>query len=188
MLIGVTGYAQHGKDTVAAALVEDFGYVRVSFADPLKQLAYELNPNIPGIGRLQSIVDTDGWEAAKGWPEVRRILQVLGTSARAILGEDVWVNAADIKVLEAAPRPVVLSDVRFPNEAAYVLKNSGQLWRVLRVNEDQTPFDNGIGTDHPSEAHVDSLPASKLLCAWNVQQLQDLTRSIMGVPVWASAD
>lgn len=192
MLIGLTGYAQHGKDTVAAALVEDFGYTRVAFADPLKQLAYEVNPWVLGEEegeqvRLAWLVDELGWEGAKANPEVRRVLQVLGTAARTIIGPNVWVDAADLKV-QQAPGPVVISDVRFPNEAEYIHRYSGQLWRIQRVNEDGTAFDNGVGTDHPSEAHVAELSIQKLIVAWNVEQLQDTVRSIMGVPAWASND
>jgi dephospho-CoA kinase len=40
MIIGLTGYAQSGKDTVANILVENYGYQRVAFADPIRALLY----------------------------------------------------------------------------------------------------------------------------------------------------
>jgi hypothetical protein len=187
-LIGLTGYAQHGKDTTAAVLVEDFGFVRIGFADALKSLALEVNPSIPGLAPLRSLVETDGWESAKGWPEVRRLLQDLGTGVRDILGDMVWIRAAERKLqaYDLTDTPVVVSDVRFPNEAATIAKHGGELWRIERYNEDGTPFDNGVGTAHPSEALVASLDANKVLTATNVEQLQGLVRNIMGVPTWAS--
>jgi hypothetical protein len=184
VLVGITGYAQHGKDTAASLLVSEYGYVRVAFADALKELAYAVNPSIPGIGRLQSIVDEQGWEAAKAYPEARRILQVLGTTARNVLGDDVWLRAAEKKMLMAAA-PVVISDVRFPNEALFVRRHGGELWRVHRHNSDGTDYDNGIGTEHPSEAHVASLVASKLFVATNVEELQEAVRTaIQGMNVY----
>ena len=36
MIIGLSGYAQSGKDEVAKVLVEDYGYKRVAFADKIK--------------------------------------------------------------------------------------------------------------------------------------------------------
>ena len=44
MIIGLTGYAQSGKDTVAQVLVDNYGFNRVSFADPIRKLLYETNP------------------------------------------------------------------------------------------------------------------------------------------------
>jgi hypothetical protein len=172
MLVGVTGYAQHGKDTVASLLVSEYGYVRVAFADALKELAYAMNPSIPGIGRLQSIVDEQGWEGAKTYPEVRRILQVLGTAARDILGDDVWLRAAEKKMLSARA-PVVISDVRFPNEAEFLRRHGGELWRVLRLNPDGTDYDNGVGTEHPSEQYVGSLEAQAVFYATCPEELYE---------------
>lgn len=197
MLIGVTGYAQHGKDTIANVLVEDFGFTRLAFADALKDLAYYINPSIPGIGRLSGIVDTDGFEAAKQLPEVRRILQDLGTGARYWLGDNVWVDALDLKV-RASGENVVISDVRFPNEADYIHRWLGTLWRVHRLvptdslspDTDFVEFDNGVGTTHPSEYHVAALPVDAIF--YNGGTLQDLeaqVRRVMGeVPIWARND
>lgn len=155
MLVGITGRAQHGKDTVAQVLVQYFGFVRVGFADALKELAYATNPYIPGIATLQTVVDEMGWEEAKRYPEVRRFLQVLGTKARDILGSDVWIDAAERKMIAAAPNPVVFSDVRFPNEADFIHRWHGVLLRVTRPG-----FDNGVDPLHPSELFVPDLPAA----------------------------
>mgnify|MGYP006283771541 FL=1 len=43
MIIGLTGYAQSGKDTVASLLVEHYGYERVAFADKIRSFLYEMN-------------------------------------------------------------------------------------------------------------------------------------------------
>jgi hypothetical protein len=158
MLIGVTGHAQHGKDTVAAYLVANHGFTRLAFADPLKELALRTDPYVPGIGGLCNLVKQMGWEEAKKWPVVRRFLQDLGTEARNIIGEDVWVNALERVWTHSGANNVVISDVRFPNEAAFIHRHSGELWRVMRVG-----FDNGLGYSHPSEKYISTLPADKVL-------------------------
>ena len=63
MIIGLSGYAQSGKDTVAEILVEEYGYTRVAFADIIKQAVYLLDPivNVSGM-RLRYFVDQIGWD------------------------------------------------------------------------------------------------------------------------------
>ena len=44
MIIGLTGYARSGKDTVAKILVDNYGYKRIAFADKIRELLVEINP------------------------------------------------------------------------------------------------------------------------------------------------
>jgi hypothetical protein len=160
-IIGITGHAQHGKDTMGARLVEAHGFTKVAFADALRALAEYLNPYVvPDAGkpnRYRGVLATMGYEQAKQVAEFRRVLQDLGTGAREVIGDDVWVMALR-NALDPEGR-YVITDVRFPNEAAMIHDLGGTLVRVRRIDADGNPFDNGLGTDHPSEAHVDSLPA-----------------------------
>lgn len=126
MNIGLIGRARSGKDTVGRILLEHAGYERVAFADPLKAAALRLDPIVwtstfsPDLERLRETVLRDGWELAKEEPEVRRILQELGASVRAI-DPDFWLRAGLTRVDEvtrATGRPCVITDVRYPNEAA----------------------------------------------------------------------
>lgn len=155
MLIGLSGYAQVGKDSVGRFLVEDHGFTRYAFADVLRSVLYALNPVLiverhgwgEEVGRLQEVVDEATWEIAKQEnPEVRRLLQAMGTEAgRKILGEDVWVNAVFNKIEEDN---VVITDVRFPNEAQRVKAEGGY---VVRVNRPGVVAVN----NHPSEVALD---------------------------------
>ena len=137
MIIGLSGYARSGKDEVAKILVQEYGYERVAFADPIRRMLYELNPvivesNLLDSVTLQELVDSQGWDEAKKDPEVRLMLQNLGVSARKIISEDVWVETALRYVVEGSK--VVITDVRFPNEAARIKLYGGQIWRVTRPN------------------------------------------------------
>ena len=51
-VIGLTGYAGSGKDTLANILVEEYGFTRIAFADKTKEFLYDLNPGIGFTGHL----------------------------------------------------------------------------------------------------------------------------------------
>lgn len=152
MLIGLSGYARSGKDTVADYLVQKYGFTRMAFADPMKESLYNLNPNIsvggnPGVS-LAYAVDHFGWEQLKGLSEeVRPLLQRMGTEVgRNMFGEDFWVDYAIGKSWQHDN--VVFSDVRFKNEANVIVKNWGLNWRINRP-------DVGPANGHPSETDLD---------------------------------
>lgn len=185
IVVGITGRAQHGKDTIGQLLVEEYGFQRYGFADQLKELALRvdpwittswggLNPAVPD--RLSRKVSRAGWEDAKQNPEVRRTLQELGTSVRDIIGPDAWVNALLRQVLADAPERVVITDVRFPNEQAFVYqKLHGWMFRVTRPG-----FDNGVDPNHPSELHVPQLTCDMdFENSLGVEELLDGVRAFM---------
>lgn len=129
MIIGLSGYARSGKDTVSKILVEDYKFTRVAFADPIRNFLYEMNPPLSGPS-LTSIVDDYGWDVAKANPEVRRLLQNAGIAARKVFGADFWIKQA-LKTISPENK-VVITDVRFPNEAEMIRSLGGQVWRVIR--------------------------------------------------------
>ena len=134
-LVGLIGAKRAGKDALAGFLVEDHGFSRVAFADPLKVVALEVNPLVGVAGfRLADAVALEGWDAAKGRPEVRRFLQELGVACRRQLGSGVWVEPAMRRAAElrAGGVPVVVTDVRFENEWRAVRSAGGRLVRVVR--------------------------------------------------------
>lgn len=186
MIVGLTGRAQHGKDFTARVLAE-FGFKRYAFADQLKSMALVLNPYIDSkyTLRLYQLVQDQGWDGAKENPEVRRFLQVLGTEGvREHLGEDAWVAALEKHIRDDTGDPnfyarnIVITDVRFPNEARWVTRNQGGvLWRIRRINLDGTAYDNGLGADHPSEQYVDSLPVEREIVARTKEELAILVRA-----------
>lgn len=139
MIIGLTGYARSGKDTVADILVAEHGFTRVALADGVRELALRIDP-VLGLNMhkrpytLSQAVHTFGWEALKStcWgPEVRRLLQEIGTGCRDLLGENVWIDRLWLRHWPDASR-VVITDVRFANEAFAVRREFGEVWRVER--------------------------------------------------------
>jgi hypothetical protein len=134
MIIGLTGYAQSGKDTVAEILVRKSGYKRIAFADPIRNVLYDMNPMIDNIAGepifLQTLVNRVGWDEAKQNPRVRQYLQNLGVSARTHIDSDVWVIRA-VREMNS-DEDIVITDVRFENEARLIKAAGGQIWRITR--------------------------------------------------------
>lgn len=167
-LIGLTGKKRSGKDSFAATLVEEFGFQRFAFADPLKSAALGVDPWVlvdeNGPHRLSSVVRERGWEEAKEIREVRRTLQNFGVEIREI-EEDFWLDATMVPALDALEDgPVVITDVRFPNEARDV-QDFGTLVRVNRPGLDS-------GDTHASETALDDYEADFQI--WNIGSLEDL--------------
>lgn len=176
-VIGISGYAQAGKDTIGSVLTESAGFVRVAFADALREVLYALNPSVcvqtgPSFvdflwTTVVDVVEDKGWEWAKANSDVRGYLQRLGTEAgRQILGDDIWVRTAMAKVNGGK---YVFTDVRFPNEARAILDKGGQVWRVERP---------GVApvNPHPSETALDDWPFD--LVIFNKGTLDDLREQV----------
>ncbi|MFG3405631.1 hypothetical protein [Streptomyces sp. NPDC048142] len=133
-----------------------FEYTRRAFADPLKDMALEINPWVPTspgvMVRLHRLIADVGWEYAKDtYPEVRRILQHTGQSVRQ-RDPDYWVNAL-INELAHGGRPYVVTDVRYPNEAIALQRRGFRLVRVIRPSlGDPSP------NAHESETALEGFP------------------------------
>lgn len=156
MIIGITGKAGHGKDTVADLIVEmlDPLAVKKSWAQPVKDMAQAIDPLIEGSKRLSDFLDNpEGWHAAKKHPEVRRFLQRLGTEGgRGVLGDRVWINHLLDQYYERDTYDhdthFVIPDTRFPNEAMHC----DVLIRVVRPNAPSL----GANATHASEQYLDA--------------------------------
>jgi hypothetical protein len=102
----------------------------MSFAQPMRDAIYTLNPLVEGGNRVADLVDEYGWDVAKANPEVRRLLQVFGTEVgRKQFGENFWVQQAFDKI---EGNKIVFSDVRFPNEILAIKRAGGIVVRIRR--------------------------------------------------------
>lgn len=162
-LIGLTGKAGAGKDTLAGGLAE-YGFIRVGFADALKEAALATDPYVDDLGhggrggfykiRLAQLVHLEGWDEAKKSPEVRRYLQTFGVAMRTAR-PGIWIDIAGGRIDEAltAGTDVVVTDVRFPDEVEAIRERGGHLVRVERENRQNL----GANSGHVSETAVDDI-------------------------------
>ena len=139
MLLGLCGYAACGKDTAAQVLLDEFGFHRVAFADPIKQALLALAPLVPGPDegeflRVSQFAADRSWAEVKEYPEVRRLMQILGTEVgRNLFDPEIWVKLAERKLTSTlSVGDTVMTDVRFPNEARLIKTHGGILVRVTR--------------------------------------------------------
>ena len=147
-MIGLNGKARAGKSTTAKLLL-DRGYAdyEYAFAQPVKAMCKALG------------IDPDDpyWEANKTKPiplfggrSYRQIMQNLGTEwGRQFLGEDVWVRFADQIQKTMPDQTMLISDVRYDNEAAFVKSNGGLIIEI------QSPISQEVHS-HRSEAGIDA--------------------------------
>ena len=127
-LIGIAGRARSGKDTVANFIVAAIGGYRYSFADPIRAMLVPLGVDM----------SDPYWQARKEEPipalgvSPRRMMQTLGTEwGRQLINPDLWLIMAHQRLLQNGPG-MVISDVRFDNEAAWIRKHGGRIIHVIR--------------------------------------------------------
>lgn len=166
----LTGFARSGKDAMAAGLPG--AYQRFALADTLKEFGSDLmhkmwKMDVP----RRMFYDPEGKEEPFASPAGdllcgrqltgRWFLQWLGTDlVRKHLGPDVWINALVSKIDAAGADRVVVTDVRFPNEAALLPKlliERGYDVRVVRIVNPSKPKVD-VSQLHASEASIPTLP------------------------------
>jgi len=187
--IAVYGYARSGKDTIAEYLIENYGYVKIAFADPLRAVMAAMNPIVaarPGgdgilITRYNDAIEAAGYDGAKKYfPEIRRLQQAHGLGVREQLDVDAWVNAASERIINTpGDTPIVVTDARFGNEFDHLDRASFLFVRVLRdgqTNRDQhvseTELDKQV-PDHTIRNNGKDLQALHDRVADLMQELQN---------------
>lgn len=151
-LIALTGFAGSGKSTCAQILEDNYKFVRLKFATPLKDMLRALG------------LDEDEIEGeAKHHPSPllcgrtpRYAMQTLGTEwGRKCIGEAFWAEAFRRQCQELLDEGfnVVCDDLRFLNEAGVVLALNGKIIRVIRMDGA-----SGCDSAHPSETEQLQIP------------------------------
>lgn len=129
-IIGITGVAGSGKDTIAAHLRYRYGHRVLRFADPIKlalEVMFGLSPFV--------WEDRTAKEREIPWLGVspRRLAQTLGSEwGRELVHPEVWAKVLERKLIANPGVSVVIPDVRFDNEAAMLRNYGGVVLRVLR--------------------------------------------------------
>jgi hypothetical protein len=130
---------------VADILCRDHGFVRYALAKPIKDM-------LRVIG-----VDADNRETKEKPNPIfgvspRRMAQTLGTEwMRDTIHKDGWLLLADVflrAAVDTGAAGVVITDVRFPNEAAWLAERDGVVWHIRRPGicpVEAHASENGIG-------------------------------------------
>lgn len=152
ILIGLTGKSGSGKSTAADYLWSTAGFLEMAFADRLKEATSVLF----GWDRLALDDQEYKAEVCPVWGITRREgLQKLGTEAvRGVFGDDFWIKAwRQVYDQVQGIDNVVVSDVRFFNEADTIRAMGGVIVHIVR------PGVETVGVpDHVSESGVEVMP------------------------------
>lgn len=181
MLIGLCGFATSGKSATADILTEIAGFEQHGFADALREMALAIDPVIDHYDgqtiHYAEYLREHGYKRAKQHPEVRRFLQRLGTDAvRSVFSANAWVDVLHRQIgpwLHMGKR-IVLSDVRFLNEAEYVTRDHGKhgkLWRIERPGV-------GPANNHASELSHLHFDVDRVLRANDLQELRIIVERV----------
>lgn len=149
-LIGIAAKAQSGKSTVAGMLQRCGAYTELSFASPIREfVAGLLGCTVPELEPIKE--DVIPWCGKSP----RQLMQTLGTEwGRKMISESFWIDQAMQRVQRewANGKMVVISDVRFDNEAEAIRKAGGCILHLSRPNGARTV------AQHLSEAGVERRP------------------------------
>lgn len=132
IIIGLVGAKRSGKTTISEHLVDEYGFQRLRFAEPIKEM-------LKTMGLTHEQVDGSMKEeplAILCGKTPRYAMQTLGTEwGRDLIGQDLWVNACQQRLIRASGRRkarIVIDDVRLPNEVRMIKEMGGVIWRVRR--------------------------------------------------------
>lgn len=159
-IVAIGGAKESGKDATAEYMATR-GYVVMGMSDPLHTALLAVDPWVPvyysnhgaHTVRYSTLIEQLGYVEAKKNPEVRRLLQALGTEVgRDMIGANTWVNVARDRITEAveAGKRVVITGIRFPNEVQ-VMRDLGA--ELVWINRPGHKSDEAT-TNHSSENSV----------------------------------
>ena len=132
MIIGLTGQAGSGKDTVAEYLVQKYDFKQLSFAGILKEGMAKLF----GLTEKQ-LNDPQGKEQVDArWGKTpRQLMQWMGTDVlRKHIREDFFVIQVESMIKSYAGRNIVISDARFLDECKMIWNLDGLIVKIIRSN------------------------------------------------------
>jgi LmbE family N-acetylglucosaminyl deacetylase len=182
LIIGFGHRARQGKNTAAAAVQEcfplDTNVGMASFADALRMEVRKASAKMGGAYYLVQDFKAAGlmpdWVQAEPSGKQRLILQWWGTDYRRKQDPDYWVKKLMAKLDAWQPDAVLITDVRFPNEADAIKAAGGVLVKVVRTSEPDF-----VVNEHPSESALDAYTGwDYTLRAADVPELKQKARAL----------
>ena len=152
LLVGLCGNAGVGKDTFAEQF-HYYGFKQYSFAGPVKKVceaAFSISPDYFTDRQLKE-EEHPFWEISP-----RVMAQKVGTELfRNHFGQDFWIRRLELQLIldfdSKQDVKAVITDVRFQNEAEWILDSGGILVHLTRPG-----YVGNVGIPgHASEAGID---------------------------------
>lgn len=160
-VLGICGHAGAGKDMVADYLVKELSFVRMALADPIKEIAHNY-----------FFVPKDQLQRSDKPEKVRWLLQQLGTEIGRAFNPTIWTETLCRRIQESQEPRIVITDVRFPNEAEMLVKEcNADLILIRRANN---PNKGATMMKHASETSIERIPFDLFRMGFpNIENRQD---------------
>ena len=185
--IAICGKAKSGKDTTSKMICEelskhdDISCQYIAFADPVKEIARIMFPNIPekhltGSSEYRSSIIPGAFK--NGEPlTIRQLLIDIGTGLGRTYNKDIWLDVFAHTIDKNKDKNynmVILTDCRFINEFNFI-KGKG-FFNIKIVREDSSNI------NHISETEQDSIPESEFdAIIYNNSTLDHLSNEVKKV-------
>lgn len=174
-IIGLTGLARSGKDSIAKYLWAQHEYTRIAFADPLKMAAqhiFGLTDEQTWSDDLKAVV-IDYWGMSP-----RQMFQKLGTEAiKGTFGANTWAKRWELSYGPfALTDDVVVPDVRTDVEAALLRYYGGVIIEVSRKSAGLS----GDEGSHSSESGLSTFAEFEITNDGTMQDLHEAVDAILG--------
>lgn len=143
-MIGLCGLKGSGKTAAAEYLAHKYGFVRYSFATPVKQIASILGFPHSALNEPMEKETYTQWGISS-----RSLMQRIGTDFGRVLfpqmfpeyaqhtDRSLWLELMHQTLSRSHTTRFVIDDVRFCDEADYIRQNGGALIRVHRTQQAQ---------------------------------------------------
>lgn len=125
IMIGLTGKARSGKDSVADVLAHRHDFIKMSFAGPIREF---VAGKLLGITVQEMEPIKEEPQAILGGNTPRKVMQFFGTEfGREMVSQTLWVDVCMAQATRSMAQgySVVISDARFDNEAEAIIEAGG---------------------------------------------------------------
>lgn len=137
LAIGLAAHAPSSGKTTTAIALQDHGFLRLPFAQPVKDMARVL---LEQLGIPEPAIDNHLYgDRSALIPHInvsgRHLLQTLGTEwGRQLINPAIWLECWSQRARLSlwAGVSVVADDVRFPEEADLIRSLGGEVWLIDR--------------------------------------------------------
>lgn len=158
MILGITGRARSGKDSFAEMLAEELfnitqrKFVLMAYAHELKlRVQKDFDLSYEQLWGSEKEEEDKRYPKEDGFWSAREILQFFGTECMRAIDNDFWVKHLFRVIEEKGYKDVIVTDVRFPNEADPIVKHEGYIIKLERKSKDEIH-----GSTHASEVSMDN--------------------------------
>lgn len=165
VIILVAGKAGSGKDTVADYVVKKYSFVKLAFADALKEYVskkYKINKEL--------MYTQQGKKSLFNKKTTIRQLLISEATIKREEDEDFWVNILIAQIKKEPHKKYIISDFRFPNEYYSLYRHFSSIYTIEVYNPNVKQIND------PTETSLKNFHFD--YCITNDSTLKDLYKKI----------